>query len=68
MVQREFMSERLSDNALTVQFERRMTAYALLLLAALHALDAVRARASMAVVKGALRLLGAIVLQATLGI
>jgi heme a synthase len=60
--------QNLFDNALTAQFEHRMTAYALLALAALHALDAMRARAGMAVVKGALWLLGAIVLQATLGI
>jgi cytochrome c oxidase assembly protein subunit 15 len=60
--------QNLSDNALTVQFEHRMTAYALLLLAALHALDAMRARAGTAVVKGALWLVGAIALQATLGI
>ena len=60
--------QNLFDNALTVQFEHRMTAYALFALAALHALDAMRARAGMAVVKGALWLLGAIVLQATLGI
>jgi cytochrome c oxidase assembly protein subunit 15 len=60
--------QNLSDNALTVQFEHRVTAYALLLLAALHALDAMRARAGTAVVKGALWLVGAIALQATLGI
>ncbi len=35
----------LFENTLTVQFEHRMTAYALLLLALLHAVDAVRARA-----------------------
>src|SRR6202035_3109728 len=32
----------LFDNTLTVQFEHRMTAYALLALAALHVFDAVR--------------------------
>jgi cytochrome c oxidase assembly protein subunit 15 len=58
----------LFDNALTVQFEHRMTAYALLALAALHALDAMRARAGAAVVNGALWLIGAVTLQATLGI
>ena len=35
----------LFDNTLTVQFEHRMTAYALLALAMLHAVDAVRSRA-----------------------
>ena len=35
----------LFDNPLTVQFEHRMTAYALLALAILHAVDAVRSRA-----------------------
>ena len=36
----------LFDNTLTVQFEHRMTAYALLALALWHALDAVRLRAA----------------------
>src|SRR3954452_19185893 len=35
----------LFDNTLTVQFEHRITAYALFVLALLHALDAVRSRA-----------------------
>jgi cytochrome c oxidase assembly protein subunit 15 len=38
----------LFDNTLTVQFEHRMTAYALLALALLHAIDAVRSRAGTA--------------------
>jgi cytochrome c oxidase assembly protein subunit 15 len=58
----------LSDNTLTVQFEHRMTAYALFLLAVLHAADAVRSRAGTAAVNGALWLVAAIALQATLGI
>jgi cytochrome c oxidase assembly protein subunit 15 len=58
----------LFDNTLTVQFEHRMTAYALLVLALLHAVDAVRARAGSAVVRGAWWLAAAITLQATLGI
>ena len=58
----------LFDNALTVQFEHRMMAYALFVLAVLHALDAVRARAPAAVLNGALWLAGAITLQAALGI
>jgi cytochrome c oxidase assembly protein subunit 15 len=58
----------LFDNALTVQFEHRMTAYALFALAVLHALDAVRSRAAPAVVNGAFWLAAAITLQAALGI
>ena len=58
----------LFDNALTVQLEHRMTAYALFVLAALHAFDAVRSRAGMAAISGALWLLAAITVQATLGI
>jgi heme a synthase len=58
----------LFDNALTVQFEHRMVAYALFALAGLHALDAIRSRAGSAAVSGALWLVAAITLQATLGI
>jgi cytochrome c oxidase assembly protein subunit 15 len=58
----------LFDNTLTVQFEHRMTAYALFVLAALHVFDAVRSRAGTAAVHGALWLLAVIALQATLGI
>jgi heme a synthase len=58
----------LFDNTLTVQFEHRMTAYALLALAAFHAFDAMRSRAGTAAINGALWLLAAITLQATLGI
>ncbi len=58
----------LFDNTLTVQFEHRMTAYALLALALLHAVDAVRSRAGAAVIGGAWWLVAAIILQATLGI
>ena len=58
----------LFDNTLTVQFEHRMTAYALFALAALHALDAVRSRSGTAAVNGALWLAAAVTLQATLGI
>jgi heme a synthase len=56
------------DNALTVQFEHRMTAYALFLLAVLHAIDAVRSRPATATANGAFALAAAITLQATLGI
>jgi len=58
----------LFENTLTVQFEHRMTAYALLALAAFHAFDAVRSRAGTAAINGALWLLAAITLQAALGI
>jgi cytochrome c oxidase assembly protein subunit 15 len=57
----------LFDNTLTVQFEHRMTAYALLVLAALHALDAVRSRAGTAA-SGAMALAAVVALQAMLGI
>jgi cytochrome c oxidase assembly protein subunit 15 len=58
----------LFDNSLTVQFEHRMVAYALFVLAALHAFDAVRSRAGAAAVNGALWLAAVVTLQATLGI
>ena len=58
----------LFDNALTVQFEHRMTAYALFALAILHALDAVRSRAGAAAINGAWWLAAALTLQAVLGI
>lgn len=57
----------LFDNTLTVQFEHRMTAYALVASAVLHAIDASRSRAG-AVATGAWWLVAAIVLQAVLGI
>jgi len=58
----------LFDNTLTVQFEHRMTAYALLVLAILHAFDAIRSRAGTAAVSGAWWLAAAIAVQAGLGI
>jgi len=58
----------LFDNTLTVQFEHRMVAYALFLIAVVHALDALRSRADAAVVNGALWLAALIALQAMLGI
>jgi heme a synthase len=58
----------LFDNTLTVQFEHRMTAYALFALAILHLIDAVRSRAGAAAINGAGWLAAAITLQATLGI
>ena len=58
----------LFDNTLTVQFEHRMMAYALLALAILHAFDAIRSRAGTAAVSGAWWLALAITVQAVLGI
>jgi len=58
----------LFDNALTVQFEHRMTAYALFVLAVFHVFDVVRSRAGTSAVNGALWLAAAVTLQATLGI
>jgi cytochrome c oxidase assembly protein subunit 15 len=58
----------LFENTLTVQFEHRMTAYALLILAVLHDIDATRSRAGIAITGGAWALVAAITLQAALGI
>jgi cytochrome c oxidase assembly protein subunit 15 len=58
----------LFENTLTVQFEHRMTAYVLFVLAVLHALDAIRSRAAAPIVAGAMWLVAVITLQATLGI
>src|SRR4051812_13929838 len=58
----------LFDNTLTVQFEHRMTAYALIALAIFHVVDAIRSRAGGAAVNGAIWLAAAMLLQATLGI
>jgi heme a synthase len=58
----------LFENTLTVQFEHRMTAYALFVLALWHAFDAVRSRAGSVAINGALWLVAAIALQAVLGI
>lgn len=56
------------ENALTVQFNHRMLAYGLWLLAAWHLVDTLRSRASSAVVKGALALLILMTVQAGLGV
>jgi cytochrome c oxidase assembly protein subunit 15 len=58
----------LFDNTLTEQFEHRMMAYLLFVLAILHAFDAIKSRAGAAAVSGAVWLVAAITLQATLGI
>lgn len=57
----------LFDNVLTVQFEHRMTAYALLAVALLHLADAVISR-SRAALGGALTLAVVILMQAALGV
>jgi cytochrome c oxidase assembly protein subunit 15 len=56
------------DNMLTVQFSHRMLAYAIWIVAVLHAIDAASARAGRAVTTGALWLASAVTLQATLGV
>jgi cytochrome c oxidase assembly protein subunit 15 len=58
----------LFDNTLTVQFEHRMVAYVLFVLAILHVFDTVRSRAGTAAVNGALWLAAIVMLQATLGV
>jgi cytochrome c oxidase assembly protein subunit 15 len=56
------------ENALTVQFNHRMVAYAQWLAALLHAADVVRARRGGAIVNGALALACAVTIQAGIGI
>ena len=56
------------DNTLTVQFSHRMIAYVLLILAAFHAVDAIRARAGSTIVNNALWLAAAMLFQAIIGI
>jgi cytochrome c oxidase assembly protein subunit 15 len=58
----------LFENTLTVQFEHRMTAYTLFVLAIFHAFDAIRSRVDRTAINGALWLVAVITLQATLGI
>jgi cytochrome c oxidase assembly protein subunit 15 len=58
----------LFDNTLTVQFNHRMVAYTLWIVAILHVGDAIRARTGRASVNGALWLAAAMTVQATLGI
>jgi cytochrome c oxidase assembly protein subunit 15 len=55
------------ENALTVQFNHRMVAYAIWIFAALHLADAVRTRRAPAV-RGAAAVFAAVTVQATLGI
>jgi heme a synthase len=56
------------ENALTVQFNHRMMAYALWFLAVLHALDVVRSIRDGASLNGAITLAIAITIQAAIGI
>jgi cytochrome c oxidase assembly protein subunit 15 len=56
------------ENALTVQFDHRMVAYALWLIAVLHAADVARTLRGGPVLTGALALAGAVTSQAALGI
>lgn len=58
----------LFDNTLTVQFEHRMMAYTLFVLAVVHVFDAMRSRAGAGVIGGAIWLVAAVGLQATLGV
>jgi heme a synthase len=51
-----------------VQFEHRMVAYMLFVIAILHAIDAVRSRAGGSIISGACWLAGAVAFQAMLGI
>jgi cytochrome c oxidase assembly protein subunit 15 len=56
------------ENVLTVQFDHRMLAYAIWLLAAWHAVDAFRTARRSAAPIGALALFAAVTVQAALGI
>jgi cytochrome c oxidase assembly protein subunit 15 len=56
------------ENALTVQFNHRMVAYALWLAVLLHAVDVVGARRGGAIFNGALALACAVTIQAGIGI
>ena len=58
----------LFENTLTVQFNHRMAAYAILVLALLHAADVVRTVRGGPVLAHALALVAAVTLQAALGI
>jgi cytochrome c oxidase assembly protein subunit 15 len=56
------------DNTLTVQFTHRMIAYTLVVVAAAHAVDAVRSRTSPAVVTGAVWIAAVMLVQVAIGI
>jgi cytochrome c oxidase assembly protein subunit 15 len=56
------------ENTLTVQFNHRMTAYALFLLALWHLVDLIRVKADTALVNGALGIVIALTVQIALGV
>ncbi|MGZ5809024.1 MAG: COX15/CtaA family protein [Xanthobacteraceae bacterium] len=56
------------ENALTAQFDHRMVAYTLLIVAMLHALDAARTLNNNAAIQSAVILAGAVTVQAFIGI
>lgn len=56
------------DNTLTVQFTHRMIAYTLVVLAILHAIDAIRSKASPVIVSTALWIMTTMIFQAAVGI
>jgi cytochrome c oxidase assembly protein subunit 15 len=56
------------ENALTVQFDHRMLAYTIFIVALLHLGDVLRVKRPRGVLIGALALAGAVTLQAALGI
>jgi cytochrome c oxidase assembly protein subunit 15 len=58
----------LFENTLTVQFDHRMVAYALWLVAVLHLGDVIRAKRGGVILNGALTLACAVTLQAGIGI
>jgi len=58
----------LFENTLTVQFDHRMVAYALWIVASLHLIDVIRVKRGGAVLNGALALACAVTLQAGIGI
>ena len=58
----------LFENTLTVQFDHRMLAYGLWIVAVLHLIDVIRANRRGAVLNGALVLVCAVTLQAGIGI
>jgi cytochrome c oxidase assembly protein subunit 15 len=58
----------LFENTLTVQFDHRMVAYALWVVAILHLIDVVRAKRGGAALNGALALACAVTLQGGIGI
>src|SRR6266576_4591293 len=62
------MWRNVFENTLTVQFDHRMAAYALALLAVLHAADVARTLRGGAALTAALALASAVILQAALGI